>query len=121
MRVANDDQLHRFEPRWIDLRGTEMPVHIRYRMWAIFGGYAVVLVVAILVLGLGVDDAVIFGLPAAGMAALFTSTYITPEQPAAARVEQLRAEWTAYRLHRHRSLAPRTATIRTRTWQRRVH
>lgn len=121
MRVTNDDQIHRFEPRWIDLRGTEMPVHVRYRIWAIFGGYAVVLVTLILMLGLGADDALIFGIPVAGLAALFTSVYITPDTPFAARAQQLRSELVAWRLDRRRKAVPVPATIRSSTWQRGIH
>ena len=121
MRVTNDDQIHRFEPRWIDLRGTEMPVHARYRIWAIFGGYALILVLLILMLGVGVDDALIFGLPGAGLAALFTSVYITPETPSIARVQQLRSELSAWRLDRRRKAIPVPATIRSSSLQRRIH
>ncbi len=121
MRVTNDDQIHRFEPRWIDLRGTEMPVHARYRIWALFGGYALVLVLLILALGLGVDDALIFGLAAAGLATLFTSVYITPDTPFIARVQQLRSELLAWRMDRRRRAVAVPATIRSSSLQRRIH
>jgi len=121
MRVTNDDQIHRFEPRWIDLRGTEMPVHARYRIWAIFGGYAFVLVSLILLLGLGVDDALIFGLAAAGLATLFTSVYITPDTPFLARVQQLRSELLAWRMDRRRRAVAVPATIRSSSLQERIH
>jgi len=97
-----------------------MPVHIRYRMWAIFGGYGVVLVSVILVLGLGIDDALIFGLPLAALGAMFTSVYVDSDTPAAARLKQVRAELVAWRLHRRRTDGPRPATIRSSTWQRRI-
>ena len=121
MRVTNDDQIHRFEPRWIDLRGTEMPVHVRYRVWAVFALYALLLVTAILMTGLGLDDALIFGLPGAGLAALFTSVYITPDTPVLARLQQLRSELVAWRLDRRRAAVPVPATIRSTTWGRTVH
>lgn len=119
MLVQNDDDIHRFEGRWIDLRGTEMPVHVRYRVWAIFGMYGTGIVVMMLAAQFGTTNSLLFGLALAFVATLFTSEYVTPETPLAARAATLRAELRAARIARRRRAAePRPAAIRTATWRR---
>ena len=36
MRLRTDDSIHRFQGRWIDARGTAMPVVARYWAWGVF-------------------------------------------------------------------------------------
>lgn len=35
-RMRTDDSVHRFQGRWIDARGTAMPVVARYWAWGVF-------------------------------------------------------------------------------------
>jgi hypothetical protein len=112
MRLMNDDDIYRYEPLFLDLRGTENKFPVRYRVLGVFAGAVPVWVVVLRLVGAGPVTFGLFGVAFAVVTAMVAAFYVSPECPLSGRLATVRAEWVAARLARARARAPRPVTVR---------
>lgn len=100
--IGTDDDIHRYQGRWIEARGTVLPIHFRYIVWGLFLGFCTLLVPPVW-LAAGPVNAAIFGCGLAGLATFAVADLVTPERPVRGWVRIGVAECRAWRTRAHRA------------------